>query len=141
MTYSDDLIRAVLQRTRTIAVVGASPNPDRPSYRVAGFLQSVGYRVVPVNPGQAGGQILGETVYADLASIPEGTAVDMIDIFRQSEAVPGIVDAALARFPALATIWMQLGVEHATAAEVAAARGVTVIMNRCPAIEYPRLIG
>ena len=130
-------IRNALTRAKTIAVVGASNKPDRPSHGVARFLQSKGFRVVPVNPGLAGQTLLGETVYADLASIPFD--VDMIDIFRASDAVPGIVDEALARFPNLQTIWMQLGVTSEAAADVAAARGVTVIQNRCPAIEMPRL--
>lgn len=130
-------IRNALTRAKTIAVVGASNKPDRPSHGVARFLQSKGFRVVPVNPGLAGQTLLGETVYADLASIPFD--VDMVDIFRASDAVPGIVDEALARFPDLQTIWMQLGVTSEAAAEVAEARGVTVIQNRCPAIEMPRL--
>ncbi len=139
MMYSDDLLRDVLTRTRTIAVVGISANPQRPSHGVARFLASKGYRVVGVNPGLAGKVMFGESVYATLADVPFD--VDMIDVFRQSDAVPAIVDAALARWPDLRTIWMQLGVEHAAAAAQAEARGVTVIQNRCPAIEYPRLMG
>ncbi len=141
MPVTDDLIRKVLTDTQVIALVGASPNPDRPSFRVARFLQSRGYRVVPVNPGQSGAMLHGEQVYPDLAAIPSGIAVDMIDIFRRPDAVPGIVDQALVRFPDLKAIWMQLGVQHPDAAMTAEARGVTVIQNRCPAIEYPRLIG
>ena len=102
-------------------------------------MASKGYRVVGVNPGLAGKVMFGESVYATLADVPFD--VDMIDVFRQSDAVPAIVDAALARWPDLRTIWMQLGVEHAAAAAQAEARGVTVIQNRCPAIEYPRLMG
>ena len=139
MTTSDDLLRDVLTRTRTIAVVGISANPQRPSHGVARFLAARGYRVVGVNPGLAGQVMFGETVYATLADVP--FVVDMIDVFRQSDAVPGIVDDALVRWPDLQTIWMQLGVEHAGAAAKAEARGVTVIQNRCPAIEYPKLIG
>ncbi|WP_377512867.1 CoA-binding protein [Octadecabacter sp. R77987] len=138
MTYSDDLIIDVLTRVKTIAVVGFSGNPDRPSHRVAKFLQSRGYRIVPVNPGLAGQTQLGETVYATLADIPFD--VDMVDVFRQSAAVAGIVDAALARWPDLDVIWTQLDVRDDAAAATAQARGVTVIQNRCPAIEIPRLM-
>ena len=138
MTYSDDLLRAVLTRARTIAVIGLSANPQRPSYGVARFLVGHGYRVVGVNPGLAGQSMFGELVYATVADVPFD--VDMVDVFRQSDAVPGIVDAVLARWPGLQTIWMQLGVEHAGAAAKAHAQGVTVIQNRCPAIEYPRLM-
>ena len=137
MTYSDELLRGVLERTKTIAVVGVSANQVRPSFYVARYLGLKGYRVIPVNPGLAGQTLLGEQVYADIADIPDD--VDMVDIFRRSEAVPPIVDAALVRWPHLQTIWMQIGVEHAAAAAKAAARGVDVIQNRCPKIEYQRL--
>ena len=139
MEYSDTLLRQVLTRTKTIALVGASANSVRPSYYVARYLQLKGFKVIPVNPGRAGTEILGEEVFADLSSIP--VDVDMVDIFRRSDAVPPIVDEALARWPKLQTIWMQIGVEHADAAAVAEARGVTVIQNRCPKIEYQRLFG
>ncbi|MFQ1699732.1 CoA-binding protein [Loktanella agnita] len=139
MTYSDDFLRNVLKRTQTIAVVGISANPARPSYYVARYLGLKGYRVIPVNPGLAGQRLLGEMVYGDLAEVPDD--VDMVDIFRRSDAVPGIVDAALARWPKLQTIWMQIGVEHAEAAAKAQARGIDVIQNRCPKIEYQRLFG
>lgn len=135
----DDLIRKVLSEARVIALVGASPNAARPSHGVARFLQTQGYRVIPVNPGLAGTTLHGETVYPDLASIP--VEVDMIDIFRTADAVPGIVAQALARFPALKSIWMQLGVSHPAAAAQAQARGVDVVQNHCPAIEIPRLFG
>jgi uncharacterized protein len=138
---TDDAISAILNTTRVVAVVGLSPNPERPSHGVARFLQSRGMRVIPVNPGQAGGTLLDEIVYADLAAIPVDAGVDMLDIFRQSDAVPGIVDQALAHLPGLRTIWMQLGVSHAQAGETARAKGITVVQNRCPAIEWPRLIG
>ena len=137
MTYSDDHLRRVLTRAKTIAVVGISANPVRPSYYVARYLVLKGYRVIPVNPGLAGQVLLGETVYADLSDIPDD--VDMVDIFRRSDAVPPIVDTALARWPDLQTIWMQIGVQHPAAASKAAARGVDVIQNRCPKIEYQRL--
>ena len=137
--YSDDYLRQILKRTQTVAVVGVSANPVRPSYYVTRYLGLKGYRVIPVNPGLAGQVLFGETVYADLTSIPD--SVDMVDIFRRSEAVPGIVEEALARWPDLQTIWMQIGVEHVEAAAVAQARGVDVIQNRCPKIEYQRLFG
>ncbi len=137
---SDPAIRDILASTRVIAVVGISANPDRPSHGVARFLQSRGYRVVPVNPGLAGQELLGEHVWADLASVPAVLGVDMVDIFRRSEAVPEVVAEALAHLPALRTVWMQLGVENAQAAAAARARGVAVVQNRCPAIEWPRLM-
>jgi predicted CoA-binding protein len=139
MHASDDDIRDILTRVRTIAVVGISANPDRPSHYVAAFLQSKGYRVIGVNPGLAGQTMLGETVHATLSDIPGD--IDMVDIFRTSDAVPPIVDEALARFPALTAIWMQIGVTHPEAAARARAAGVKVVQNRCPKIEYPRLIG
>ncbi|GAB4536266.1 MAG: CoA-binding protein [Ruegeria sp.] len=137
--YSDDFLRSVLKRTKVVAVVGVSMNPVRPSYYVARYLSLKGYRVIPVNPGHAGADLFGETVRASLSEISE--PVDMVDIFRRSEAVPPIVDEALAAFPGLRTIWMQIGVENAEAAAVAQARGVDVVMNRCPKIEYQRLFG
>lgn len=133
-------IEKIVRNTKTIAIVGLSPKEDRPSWGVARFLQNQGYRIIPVNPGHAGSQILGEDVYADFASIPNNISVDMIDIFRRSEAVPDIVDEALSNLPDLKTIWMQLGVEHEEAAAKAAASGITVVMNRCPKIEFPRYI-
>lgn len=139
MTYTDSHLRNILDRTRTIAVVGVSANPVRPSYYVARYLGLKGYRVIPVNPGLAGQVLLGETVYPSLTDVPDD--VDMVDIFRRSDAVPPIVDEALARWPDLQTIWMQIGVEHAEAAAKAEARGVDVIQNRCPKIEYQRLRG
>jgi len=137
--YSDTFLKEVLTRTRRIAVVGVSLNPVRPSYYVARYLTLKGYDIVPVNPGHAGKTLFDQTVVASLSEI-EGD-VDMVDIFRRSEAVPPIVDEALEAFPALQTIWMQIGVEHAEAAAKAEARGVTVIQNRCPKIEYQRLFG
>lgn len=141
MTYSDALLRRILTETRVIAVVGVSMNPVRPSYYVARYLTLKGFRVIPVNPGHAGKTLFGEVVQPSLAAIPADVAVDMVDIFRRSDHVPPVVDEALARFPDLRTIWMQIGVEHAEAAALAEARGVTVIQNRCPKIEYQRLFG
>lgn len=139
MSVTDDDIRDILTETRVIALVGWSPNPARPSHGVARFLAAHGYRVIPVNPGQAGGMALGERIRASLSEITE--PVDMIDIFRAPEAIGPIVDEALDRFPELKTVWMQLGLFHPEAAAKARARGVRVVENRCPAIEYPRLIG
>ncbi|MGB8815014.1 MAG: CoA-binding protein, partial [Paracoccaceae bacterium] len=115
------------------------PKPDRPSHRVAAYLKAKGYRVIPVNPGQVGVQALGEVVRASLADITE--PVDMVDIFRRSEEVLPVVEAALAHLPGLKTVWMQLGVQNAEAAALARAKGVVVVQNRCPAIEIPRLLG
>lgn len=137
MDYSDNFLRTILTRTKTVAVVGVSANQIRPSYYVARYLGLKGMRVIPVNPGLAGQTLLGETVYADVTEVPDD--VDMVDIFRRSEAVPPIVDAALDRWPNLQTIWMQIGVEHPEAAAKAEARGVDVVQNRCPKIEYQRL--
>lgn len=135
MAVSDQSIKTVLEQTRTIALVGASVKPERPSYRVLQFLLNKGYRVFPVNPGQAGNQLLGQTVYASLNDVPQ--PVDMVDIFRRSEDVGPIVEQAIAANAK--TVWMQLGVINQAAAEAATAAGLTVIMDRCPAIEYPRL--
>lgn len=138
-TYSDAFLKETLTRTKTIAVVGVSPNPVRPSHYVARYLALKGFQVIPVNPGHAGKQLFGATVRASLSEIKE--PVDMVDIFRRSEAVPEIVDEALEVLPSLRTIWMQIGVEHDEAATTARAAGCDVIMNRCPKIEYQRLFG
>lgn len=140
-TYTDDTLRSVLKRAKTFACVGVSPNTVRPSFFVARHLGLKGYTVIPINPGHADRQLLGQTVRASLSDIPAGTRVDVVDIFRRSEAVPPIVNEALERFPGLQTIWMQIGVWHEEAAKMARDRGVTVIMNRCPKIEYQRLFG
>jgi len=137
--YSDSHLRDILTRTRRVAVVGVSMNPVRPSYYVARYLSLKKYEVVPVNPGHAGQMLFGQRVVASLSDIEGG--VDMVDIFRRSEHVPPIVDEALEMFPALRTIWMQIGVEHPEAAARARARGADVVMNRCPKIEYQRLFG
>ncbi|MBJ6369950.1 CoA-binding protein [Sedimentitalea arenosa] len=137
--YSDDLLKTVLKRTKVIAVVGVSMNPVRPSYYVARYLGLKGFTVIPVNPLHAGEILFGRKVVESLSAIEE--PVDMVDIFRRSEAVPPIVEEALERLPDLRTIWMQIGVQHAEAAAMAEARGVTVIQNRCPKIEYQRLFG
>jgi uncharacterized protein len=133
---TDAVIARILSTVKTIAVVGWSPKPDRPSHGVARFLAQRGYRVIPVNPGAAGQPALGTTVVASLSDI-DGP-VDMVDIFRRSEEVGPVVDAALA-LPGLKVVWMQLGVVNEAAAAAARARGVEVVMDRCPAIEIPRL--
>ena len=137
--YPDAYIREILDNCRVIAMVGASANTVRPSYCVLKYMLEKGYRVIPVNPGQAGKEILGQLVYASLAEIPE--PIDMVDIFRASEAATGIVDEALALTPRPAVIWMQLGVRNDEAATKAEAAGLKVVMNRCPKIEYGRLSG
>jgi predicted CoA-binding protein len=137
----DDMLRMVLRRARVIAVVGVSSNPVRPSYFVARYLGLRGYRVIPVNPGLAGQTLFGETVHARLADIPASVPVDMVDLFRCSDQVLPVVEEALAHLPSLSTVWMQIGVENAAAAALAEARGITVIQNRCPKIEYQRLFG
>lgn len=134
---TDEDIRRLLTEVRTIAVVGWSPKPERPSHRVAAFLKGRGFRVIPVNPGQAGEMALGEVVRASLAEI--GGGVDMVDIFRRSEEAGAVVDEALAVLPGLQAVWMQLGVVDEAAAARARAAGVAVVMDRCPAIEMPRL--
>ena len=133
--YDDAYLRGILDEVRTIAVVGASPDPTRPSHSVMKFLQSKGYRVIPVNPQAAGETILGERVHADLATVTE--AIDMVDIFRRSDAVEPIVAAAIA--VGAKVVWMQLGVRNDVAARRAEAAGLKVVMNRCPKIEYFRL--
>ena len=135
--YPDALFERIFAETKTIAVVGASPKPERPSHGVMRFLQSRGYRCVPVNPGQAGGKINGETVYAKLADIP--VKVDMVDVFRRSEEAGAVVDQAIAI--GAKTVWMQLGVRDDAAAARGEKAGLTVVMDHCPAIELPRLEG
>jgi uncharacterized protein len=134
---ADTELRAMLSAVKTIAVVGWSPKPERPSHGVAAFLARKGYRVIAVNPGQAGQVVHGEPVRASLSEIEGG--VDMVDIFRRSEEAGAVVDEALAAFPDLKAVWMQLGVEDQAAADRAEAAGVMAVMNRCPAIEIPRL--
>lgn len=133
--YPDAYLRDILEGVRAIAIVGASPRSSRPSYGVMRFLQRHGYRAIPVNPFAAGGEILGERVHATLADIPE--PVDMVDIFRRSEAAGAVVDEAIAA--GAKAVWMQLDVRDDAAAARAEARGLRVVMNRCPAIEIPRL--
>jgi predicted CoA-binding protein len=136
MMYSDSFLKDILKRMKRVAVVGVSDNPVRASYFVARYLSLRGVVIVPVNPKLAGQTLFGSVAVGSLAEI-EGP-VDMVDIFRRSEAVPEIVDEALEHLPDLRTVWMQIGVENAQAAE---ARGIDVVQNRCPKIEYQRLFG
>lgn len=139
--YPDDLIKSILRSTKTIAMVGASGNEMRPSYFAMKYLLDKGFLIHPVNPGLAGKEILGRTVYGALKDVP--APVDMVDIFRGSDAAAGVVNEALAEKERLGlkVIWMQLGVINEDAAEKARAAGLTVIMDRCPKIEYGRLSG
>ncbi|MBC08103.1 CoA-binding protein [Thalassospira sp.] len=132
---SDPEIKSLLDTTKTIALVGASPKPERPSNRVMKFLLDHGYTVIPVNPGQAGSTIHDQTVVADLSEI--SVTVDMVDIFRNSEDAAGVVDDAIAI--GAKSVWMQLGVINPDACAKAVANGMTAVMDRCPAIELPRL--
>lgn len=137
--YDPAQIRDILTGTKRIAMVGASPNASRPSNGVLRFLVGKGYEVIPINPGHAGGTIHGQTVVARLADIDE--PVDMVDVFRAADQLPAVVDEVLAMRHRPKVIWTQLGVRHDEAARRAEEAGITVIMDRCPAIEYPRLIG
>ncbi len=138
-TYDNGYISGILNDVKTIAIVGASANDVRPSHFVTKYLIDKGYTVFPINPGHAGKEMLGRQVYARLADVPE--PIDMVDVFRASDAVPPIVDESLALDPLPKVIWMQLGVSDAEAARKAEAAGVKVVMNRCPKIEYGRLSG
>jgi len=135
--YDDSYIRGILNTVKTIAMVGLSPKDNRPSYFAFKYLLERGYRMIPVNPGQAGGEVLGQKVYAKLADIPE--PIDMVDIFRGSQYALPIVEEALALKPPPQVIWMQLTVRNDAAAAKAEAAGLKVVMNRCPKIEYGRL--
>jgi uncharacterized protein len=138
-TPSDDQLCDILERAKVFACIGVSPNPVRPSHYVGRYLTLKGYRVIPVNPGQAGTTLWGVEVKARLSDVTE--PVDVVDIFRKSEAVPEIVEEALALEPLPSVVWMQIGVSHPEAAAKARAAGLTVIENRCPKIEYQRLFG
>lgn len=135
--YDDAYIRCILTGHETIAMVGASPNTVRPSYFAMKYLQEKGFRVIPVNPGHAGKALLGERVYAKLGDIPD--PVDIVDIFRNSEAALDITKEAIEI--GAKVVWMQLGVRNDEAAKIAEDAGLKVVMNRCPKIEYARLSG
>jgi len=138
-TYPDAYIANILRTVRTIAVVGASGNEGRPSFFVVKYLAAKGYRVFPINPGLAGQTIADLPVYGRLADVPE--PIDMVDVFRNSEAAAGVVDEALTLTPLPKVVWMQLTVRNDAAAARAEAAGLKVVMNRCPKIEYGRLSG
>ncbi|MER8637685.1 CoA-binding protein [Mesorhizobium sp. M1365] len=137
--YDNAYIAGILNSVKTIAMVGASANDVRPSYFVLKYLLGKGFSVFPINPGQAGKEILGRMTYARLADVPK--PIDMVDVFRGSVAVPGIVDEVLRLDPLPKVIWMQLGVRNDEAAARAEAAGIKVVMNRCPKIEYGKLSG
>jgi predicted CoA-binding protein len=137
--YPNDYIRGILKSVKTIALVGASQSPARPSWIVTKYLLERGYDVIPVNPGLAGQELLGKRVYGSLGEIPH--AIDMVEIFRNSQAAGPITDEALALDPLPKVIWMQLSVRNEEAAARAEAKGVTVVMDRCPKIEFGRLSG
>ncbi|HLJ64183.1 MAG TPA: CoA-binding protein [Stellaceae bacterium] len=135
--YPDSYLRSILRDVHTIAMIGASPDWNRPSYFAMKYLQDKGFRVIPVNPRVAGQTILGEKVYRDLAEIPE--PVDMVDLFRRSDAARDAVEGAIAK--GAKVVWMQIGVRDDVAAARAEEAGLRVVMNRCPKIEYSRLHG
>lgn len=141
MSYSDTFLRDVLTRTKVVAIVGASANPVRASYFVTRYMGLKGMRAIGINPGLAGQELLGERVYASLSDIPPEIEVDMVDIFRRPEHVLPIVEEAIARLPKLKTVWMQIDIENPEARALAEAKGIDVIENRCPKIEYQRLFG
>ena len=136
-SYPDSYIRGILNTVKTIAMVGISPKENRPSYFAFKYLLERGYHMIPVNPGQAGKEILGQKVYANLTEVPE--PIDMVDIFRNSSHIMPAVDEALKLTPPPKVIWMQLGARDDAAAAKAEAAGLKVVMNRCPKIEYGRL--
>ena len=135
--YPDSYLRDILARTRRIALVGASPDPSRASNYVMQFLLERGYEVIPVNPTLSGEEIHGRIVVASLKDVPQ--PIDLVDVFRNSEAAGGVADEAIA--VGARAIWMQLGVRNDAAAKRAEAAGIDVVMNRCPKIDYPRLFG
>ena len=137
--YEDAYIRTILDEMKSIAIVGASANQVRPSFFVLKYMMSKGYDVIPVNPGQAGKEIAGAMTFATLADIDR--PVDMVDVFRNSDAALGVVQDALLLDPLPKVIWMQLQVRNDAAAKLAEAKGIKVVMNRCPKIEYARLCG
>lgn len=139
ISYDKAYISEILQSTKTIALVGASAKEVRPSYFVMKYMLDKGYNVIPINPGMAGGEILGQKVYASLSDVP--VAIDMVDIFRNSQAAGPITDEALTLSPRPKVIWMQLSVRNEEAAAKAEAAGLKVVMDRCPKMEYGKLSG
>lgn len=136
-SYEETYIAGILGEVKSIAIVGASANDVRPSFFVTKYLIDKGYRVFPINPGQAGKEIAGARAYASLADLPE--AVDMVDIFRASSAVPGVTDEILCMRPLPKVVWMQLAIRDDASAARLEEKGIRVVMNRCPKIEYGRL--
>ncbi len=141
LRYSDATLRGILSEIRVMTMVGASGDWKRPSFFAMKYLQRRGYRVIPINPGRAGTEILGETVYASLADVP--VPIDMVDVFRSSEAALGVAEEAVALVEEkqIKVLWLQLGIRNDAAAEIAEAAGIQVIMDRCPKIEFARLSG
>ncbi|MBN9432284.1 MAG: CoA-binding protein [Bosea sp.] len=137
--YDDTYLREILETTRTIAMVGASAKAERPSHGVLAYLISCGYETYPVHPGLAGGEILDRKVYSSLADLP--APVDMVDVFRNSDAIPALADEILALPHLPRVVWLQLGIRNDEAAAKLEAAGIKVVMNRCPAIDRPRLLG
>ena len=141
LRYSDATLRGILSEIRVMAMVGASGDWKRPSFFAMKYLQRRGYRIIPINPGRAGTEILGETVYASLADVP--VTIDMVDVFRSSEAALGVAEEAVALVEEkqIKVLWLQLGIRNDAAAKIAQAAGIQVIMDRCPKIEFARLSG
>lgn len=135
MPPSDSEIQTLLEEASRIAVVGLSPRPERPSHSVAGYLQSVGYTIIPVHP--SGGTILGERVYPDLRAARNAGPIDLVNIFRRSSTIPGLVEACVAVRPTL--VWMQVGVVHEESARQIEEAGIPVVMNRCLAVAHQQL--
>ena len=140
-SYSDEDIRKILANTHSIALIGASANPDRPSNRVMKYLKLVGFHVIPVNPGIAGNELLGETVYASLSDIPE--SIDMVNVFRRTDAIPAIVEEVLPLIQpkGIRYLWLQLEIYDIKSALSAREAGLQVVMDRCLKIEHTRLFG
>lgn len=137
----DEALAGILRTMRCVAVVGVSDKPEKPAHFVAEFMHRRGIRIIPVNPHLAGQTLFGETVLAGLADVPPDLPVDTVDLFRRPPDVPPEVEAALAHLPHLRTIWMQVGIRHEEAAAQARARGIAVVQDRCPKVEFPRLLG
>jgi len=137
--YADDHIRDFLQSVKSVAIIGASSNTNRPSFFVAKYLAAKGYDIFPINPGQAGNEIAGAMTYASLADLPQ--PVDMVDIFRRADALPGIVGEIMRMQELPKVVWLQLGIRDDAIAAALEMAGITVIQNRCPKIEYARLCG
>ena len=138
---SDETLRRILRDTKTIAAVGISTNPVRPSYFVMRYLHYRGYQMIPVNPAYAGQTLFGEEILASLSDIPNGRQVDMVEVFRRSEMVPGVLKEALETLSGVRTLWMQFGIYNREAEEAGRAAGLEVVQDRCPKVEYQRLFG